>query len=89
MGKMKITIGLGKIGEGDDKGMDDYEAGYYDAKDEMVAAIAMHPAKGDGKTVRDQILKMIESMECPSEDEGPKSRPSGAGTMGEDDGEEY
>ena len=77
-----------KIGGGDEPEMGDYEAGYYDCKDEVVAAIAMHPAKGDGPTVRDSILKMVEAMECPSADEGPKSNPSGAGMMGGDMGED-
>lgn len=88
MAKMKITIGLGKMG-GDDGGeMDDYEAGFYDAKDQIVSLVAMHKTKGvDAKTAHDEILKLIEGVECEHGDsEGPPSRPSGAG-MAEDDGE--
>lgn len=86
MAKMKITIGLGKMG-GDDGGeMDDYESGFYDAKDQIVSLVAMHKTKGvDAKTAHDEILKLIEGVECEGMDDGPPSRPSGAG-MAEDDG---
>ena len=88
MAKMKITIGLGKMGDDEPKG--DYEQGFYDAKDEIVSLVAMHRTKGvDAKTAHDEILKLIEGVECEHGDnEAPPSRPSGAG-MSEDEGEEY
>lgn len=86
MPKMEIKIGLGGKGDGDGE-MSDYEEGFYEAKDRVVAMLGMANLKAtDAESARNEMLKLVEKMECEGMDQAPPSRPSGTG-MSEDDGE--
>lgn len=88
MPKMEIRIGLGDKGEGE--GMGDYESGFYEAKDRVIAMLGMANLKAtDAESARNEMLKLVEKMECEhGENEGPPSRPSGAG-MPDAESEDY
>lgn len=79
MPKMEIRIGMGGEGEGSEE-MSDYEEGFYDCKDQMIAAVGMHRLKAsDAEAARNELLKLLDKVECEGMDQAPPSRPSGAG----------
>lgn len=85
MPKMMIAIGLGKGGSEDEE-LSEYEMGAKDMRDRCCALAEMYES---GKRPSKKLSKLIDAMPLDEREDGPASKPSGAGTSDGEDGEEY
>lgn len=85
MPKMMIAIGLGKGGSEDEE-LSEYEMGARDMRDRCCALAEMYES---GKRPSKKLSKLIDAMPLDEREEGPASKPSGAGMSDGEDGEEY
>lgn len=74
MPKMMIAIGLGKPGKSEE--LSEYEQGAQDMRDKACALAEMFES---GKRPSKKLSKLIDALPLDERDEGPSSRPSGAG----------
>lgn len=86
MPKMMIAIGLGKPGKGDEE-MSEYEMGARDMRDKACALAEMFES---GKRPSKKLSKLIDALPLDERDqeEGPASKPSGAGYVGDEEDED-
>jgi len=84
MPKMMIAIGLGKGGS-DDEELSEYEMGARDMRDRCCALAEMYES---GKRPSKKLSKLIDAMPLDEREEGPSSKPSGAGMSDGEDGYE-
>ena len=85
MAKMTIAIGLGK--GGDEGELSEYERGAKDMRDRCCDLADMYES---GKKVGTKLSKLIDRLPLDEREEGPASKPSGAGMMdGEGEGDGY
>lgn len=85
MPKMMIAIGLGKGGSEDEE-LSEYEMGARDMRDRCCALAEMYES---GKRPSKKLSKLIDAMPLDEREDGPASKPSGAGMSDGEDGEEY
>lgn len=84
MPKMMIAIGLGKGGSEDEE-LSEYEMGARDMRDRCCALAEMYES---GKRPSKKLSKLIDAMPLDEREEGPASKPSGAGMSDGEDGED-
>lgn len=86
MPKMMIAIGLGRGGSEDEgEELSEYEQGAKDMRDRCCALAEMYES---GKQPSKKLSKLIDAMPLDEREEGPASKPSGAGMMDGEDGYE-